>query len=98
MAKGLAKICSWGGYLPLSIQKPKGIEHAQAIATKTMAMPPSILSKPSVSLICLCLIALGTFFGLRENRLAGGRKNHIISIVILAVAAVELYLVWGWRY
>lgn len=98
MAKGAAKFSSWAGYLPLALEEPDGIGHAQAITAETLAQPEHLLPKTAVALISISLLALFTAFGFRENSLRGGKSSRARILPILAIASVECYLLWGWGF
>lgn len=98
MAKGLAKISSWGGYLPWALEKPLGVENAQAIAAKTLAAPPHLISKQVVAILAIILVVAFAYLGLREKRLTDKKPSHVLTLLILGVALAELYLVWGWGF
>jgi hypothetical protein len=44
LAKGLAKLSSWGLYLPLALKEPSGVDAAEAIINRSMPQPGSIVS------------------------------------------------------
>ena len=96
MAKGLAKIGSWGGYLPLALQEPTGTEHALAITAGDLSKPGSILPMAAVSVVGLIVIVAMSYFALRESRIADSatHRGRIAPIVLVAMASV--FLVIGW--
>ncbi len=98
MAKGLVKVSSWGGYLSLVLQESTGVQHAAAIASKSMSEPPHLFSWWAVSIIALCLIPAMTCFGVRESLKADAEGHCSRILPNLSVAVFQLFLVYGWRF
>lgn len=98
MAKGLAKIASWGGYLPMAIKEPQGAETALAITAGTMGKPASMLPMDVVSVLSLFLLVTMAYFSLRESRLADTdtHKSRVPSILLATFASA--YLIFGWGF
>ncbi len=98
MAKGLAKIASWGSYLPMAINEPQGAETARAITAGTMEKPASLIPMGVVSVLSLFLLVMMAYFSLRESRLADPdtHKSRVPSILLVTFAAA--YLVFGWGF
>jgi hypothetical protein len=96
MGKGLAKVSSWGGYLPGAIREPMGVHNSQALAAKTIPPPTSLLSLPLVSIIGFLLLAVAVWLGIRETRLAESRGYGKRAVPIILLGAFYLFLVAGW--
>ncbi len=98
MAKGLAKIASWGGYLPMSLKEPRGTETALAITSGSLEKPGPLTPIVVVSVLSLLLLAIMTYFSLRESRLADPdtHKSRVPSIFIAALASG--FLIFGWGF
>jgi hypothetical protein len=96
MAKGLAKFTSWVGYLPGAARDPWGADTAQAIDSRSMSPPAAILPMWLVALLGLVLIGTGTYFALREARLADPVGSPRLRLPILMVAVAFALLVCGW--
>ena len=96
MAKGLAKIVSWGGYLPGAIREPMGVQNSQAFAAKTIPPPASLLSLPVVSIIGCLLLAAAVWLAIRETRLAENRGHGRRAVSIVVLGVFYLFLVAGW--
>ena len=97
MAKGLAKIASWGGYLPLALRNPDGRDSAAAITSGAVTKPAHLLPLPAVSIIGLVLLAAMIVYALRESRLADEttHRTRIASILVLGFASAFLVCGWG---
>jgi len=98
MCKGLAKVVSWVGFLPLAIRDPIGTETALAIHAKTAPQPAVVLSMPVVSLLSMLLVAAGAWFALRELRLAQPETHRRFRVPVAMVTACCLLLVYGWGF
>ena len=96
MAKALAKVASWGGYLPLVFSDPLGLETARAIAEGTAATPARLLPMWLVSTVATVLIVVMTAFAVRESRLADPSTHRTRLAVILSVGLAAAFLTFGW--
>jgi polyferredoxin len=98
MAKGLAKLVSWGGYLPSALQAPTGTDAAVAITAGAMDKPAALLPLPIVSEVSLILLAAMAYFGVRESRLAdpATHKSRVPSLVLATAASG--FLIYGWGF
>jgi hypothetical protein len=98
MAKGLAKINSWGGYLPMAVKEPRGTETALAITAGTMDKPASLIPMVVVSVLGLLLIAMMGYYSLRESRVADAETHKSRVPLILLAALASAFLVFGWGF
>jgi hypothetical protein len=96
MAKGLAKIASWGGFLPGALHDPMGTDTAIAISSGVLEGPERLLAMPQVSAAAVLLIATAGFFAVREARLADAGTARRLAAPVLAVAAGFGLIVLGW--
>jgi len=98
MCKGLAKVVSWVGFLPLAARDPMGVDTAQAISVKTLPQPASILPMVVVSLLAMLLVMTAAYFSVRELRLAQGEKHRRYRVPVLVVTSCFLFIVFGWGF
>jgi polyferredoxin len=97
LCKGLAKMTSWIGFLPLAARDPIGAETARRLAAKTMPAPAAILPMATVSVVAIVLVLTAAWFALREVRLAQGESHHY-RVPVLALAGCFLFIVLGWGF
>ncbi len=98
MAKGLAKFVTWAGFLPIAAGDPSGVESGRMLAAKTLASPPDLLPMTAVSVTSIVLVLAGTYFALREFRLAQGTAHRSYQLPTLILASGLLFLVFGWGF
>jgi hypothetical protein len=96
MAKGLAKLASWAGYLPLALGEPGGLEHATAIASGTVAPPQHLLPMSVIAAVGCALLLLMGYYSLRESRLADESTHSSRIPAVLLTELLSLFLVLGW--
>ena len=96
MAKGLAKVASWGGYLPFVLRDPMGDETALMLSDKTLSAPSPIVSMTVVWPVSALLILVMILFAIRESRLADPSTHSARIPAILVVGLASLFLVIGW--
>jgi len=96
MAKGVAKFMSWGGYLPGALRDPLGAETVLKLSDGSTQLPAVLLAMPWVSAVSVALIAVATFFALREARLANPARAGRLAMPILAVAVCFGLIALGW--
>jgi len=58
LAKALAKTTSWGGFLPLALADPRGLETYRAIAGHSLPEPAALLGLTAIGWIMLISLAL----------------------------------------
>ena len=96
MAKGLAKVASWGGYLPGAFSDPGGQATALAITAGELEFPKAILAKAWIGGIGLVLIAIATLFALREARLVKTTSSRRLVVPIVGISIAYAAVVAGW--
>jgi hypothetical protein len=98
MAKGLAKLSSWLGFLPYAASDVAGIETVQAITNKALPTPTPLLPLAIVAVIGVILLSVGLFFALRETKLSHQQayRAYLLPQFILAVGFV--LIVCGWAF
>ena len=97
MAKGVAKLSSWGGFLPGALSETDGAETAVGIAAGTTPPPQPLLSSTFVTVGAVALIVVGTAFAIREARLTDARTARRLApaVLLLGLAAGAIALGWG---
>jgi polyferredoxin len=98
MAKGLAKIASWGGYFPMALREPTGRQTALAITEEVLDKPDPLMSLTVVSVISLILLAAMAYFSLRESRLADPSTHMSRVPALLLATIVSAFLIFGWGF
>jgi polyferredoxin len=98
MAKGLAKLTSWGGYLPMVLKNPGGAETALAIEAGTMDKAGPLMPAVLVSALGLLLLATMGLFSFRESRLADPETHPSRAPSILLATLASAFLVFGWGF
>jgi len=98
MCKGLAKVASWAGFLPLSVQDPKGVDTAIGLGAKTIPQPASLLPMSVVSATAVLLVLTGAYFALRELRLTYPETGRRYRPALVTLAACFVFIVFGWGY
>jgi hypothetical protein len=96
LAKGLAKLSSWSGFLPFAINNPNGIQTALEISTGQMPQPAPLLSLAAVSLFSGLFVLAAIGFALRELRLRQISQFGGIAFSILLLGAGSVFLITGW--
>lgn len=98
MAKGLAKFTSWISFLPYAVKDPSGIKTASEITSKIISQPAPILFMPFVSIIGIMLIIAGTYFGIREARLANPETYRQRLVPKFMVSILFIFIIAGWEF
>lgn len=98
LSKGLAKFVSWAPFLPRALREPNGLGTAKALVAKTMPAPAAFLGLSTVAIVCLGLVSVSMFCGIREHRLAHGRDRRYRweTLAVFALAAVFALIIAGW--
>ena len=97
-AKAAAKVTSWGGFLPLSIRDPQGIETLQRLSGNTLASPASLLGLSLLGWVMLVFTVVMAWKAWRWSRqvppesLIGARAG-LAGVAILFSAVL---IVWVW--
>lgn len=98
LCKGLAKVVSWIGYLPLAASDPLGVETARSLTGNPAAQPPSLLPMAAVSMMAMLLVLAGAYFGVRELRLAQPDAHRRFRVPVVALAVSFMLVVFGWGF
>ncbi len=98
LCKGLAKVVSWAGFLPLALHDPNGTNTALGLSAKTIPQPASLLPMFVVSAMAIVLVLTGAYFALREARLANPETHGRYRPALIALAACFVFIVFGWGY
>ncbi len=96
LAKAVAKLSSWGGYLPAALRDPAGEETFRAIANQTLASPDRLVD---LSLLGWVMLAGIVIVGWRAWRWAGALPAESVpaaraSFLMTAVLFASVLVVW----
>jgi len=98
VAKALAKLSSWGGFLPLAVRDPAGIDTLHAIAAEAVAAPHSYVAMTMLGwamLFLTVLIACKAWRWAREipTESIAAAKAGLATTAVLFSAVLTI---WGW--
>jgi len=98
LAKSAAKVASWGGFLPLALADPAGVETFQRIGDKALAAPAPWVGLPPLGWAMLILLALVAWRSLRWIREASGEaaRAAYAGLGVTAAFFAATLLVWPW--
>lgn len=98
LAKAIAKMTSWGGFLPLALRDPQGIDTLNRISQHSLLAPSSLLGLSVVGwvmLISLLFIALRAWrikLDDRAESLVAARTGLVVSSLMFT----SVLTVWIW--
>jgi polyferredoxin len=98
LAKAAAKVASWGGYLPLALRDPAGMDTFHLIANHTLSTPSGLLGLSVVGWAMLFLIVMIAWRALRWARqvppeFLSGTRAGLGGAFIFFTAVLG---VWAW--
>jgi hypothetical protein len=94
LAKAVAKVAAWGGFLPIAVGDPKGVETFRAITDHTLITPPGLLGLSIVGwmmLFATCLIAWRALHWVRdipEDSLPAVRSALVATFILFTSVLV----------
>jgi polyferredoxin len=92
LAKALAKLSSWGGFLPLALRDPRGLDTLRALAVGEQGSPGSIVALSTVGALTLAsVVALAVWSWARgrgPGATAAGRTGVAVTAALWAVVLV----------
>jgi hypothetical protein len=98
LAKAAAKVAAWGGFLPLALHDPRGVDTLRALAAGSVATPAMAVTLPVVGWVMLVLIAVMAWKAWRwarqmpaESTVAAGAGLAGAALVFSAILTV-----WCW--
>lgn len=86
LAKALAKLASWGGFLPLALRDPRGLDTLGALGAKALPAPGPLVPLSVVGALVLCGLAALAVWSWRRQRTGA----HVVAgrAGVLATAAL----------
>ncbi|MBM3499253.1 MAG: hypothetical protein FJX74_11355 [Armatimonadetes bacterium] len=98
VAKAAAKVSSWGGYLPMALREPRGLETLRAIVDHAVEPPGALLGLPALGWVMLAGVALVAWRSCGWVRHAvpeGVRAATVGALVPAAFFAAALVAWWA---
>jgi ferredoxin len=98
LAKAVAKISSWSGFLPVAITDPRGLETFNRLSSKTLPFPDPILSLPILGWVMLVVLVLVFWRGWGWAREAAGESLISARTGLVTVSAFYASVLVLWPY
>ncbi|NUM37375.1 MAG: 4Fe-4S binding protein [Candidatus Brocadiae bacterium] len=98
IAKALAKISAWSGFVPLAWNDPHGLDTLHRITNHTLAAPSGLVGLPIIGWIMLVLII---WIGWRSLRSLQQMPSEFlpasrVSLITTAILFTSVLAVWAW--
>jgi len=88
LAKAVAKVAAWGGFLPTALRDPRGVESLQRIADGTLASPAKLLDIPVIGAAMLILTGIMAWRSWHVSRRLEPESAPAVQIGLVGSAAV----------
>lgn len=97
LAKAVAKMSSWGGFLPLSLRDPQGLETYRQLADQSISAPAAILGLTILGWVMLVATLVIAWRALRWSRQvsADSAMAAKVGLVVAAVLFSSVLTVWA---
>jgi len=97
MAKGLAKLVSWAGFLPGAVRDTSGVDTIIGISSKDIPIPSSVMPLSIVSFISIALVIAGMYIPYREERLTNPVNYYRTRVPVLLLGIFFIVIIAGWK-
>jgi hypothetical protein len=97
LAKAVAKISAWGGYLPLSLRDPRGLDTLRHLADRSLAAPAAMVGLTVVGWVMLALVLVIAWRALRWARQVPAETHRAARVGLAGAAAlfIAVLIVWA---
>ena len=98
LAKAAAKLTSWGGFLPLALRDPQGLETIRQLSEHSLAAPASMFGLTMLGWVMLAVILVIAWKAWRWARqipaeaVAAARAGLVGALLLFS----SVLVVWGW--
>ena len=98
LAKAAAKLGAWGGFLPLAIRDPQGVETLRRIIGQSVTPPPPLLGLTVIGWVLLTLILVIGWRAWRWTRQVPAESGPAMraGLVGASLLFVPVLTVWSW--
>jgi polyferredoxin len=96
LAKAVAKISSWGGYLPLSLRDPRGVDTLRHFADRSLSAPTALVGLTVVGWVMLALVLVIAWRALRWARQTPAEANTAARVGLAGAAALFTAVLTIW--
>jgi len=98
LAKAVAKLSSWGGFVPLAVKDPQGLETFRRIADDTIVAPSHLLELPMIGWVMLVVLVV---IGWRSRRWFSEAAAESLPAARAGFAVVAVFFclvlgTWPW--
>jgi polyferredoxin len=94
VAKALAKLSSWGGFLPLAVRDPRGLDTLGALDAGHRAAPGPMVALSTVGALTLAGVAALALWSWRRARRAGSTAAGRAGVAVTAALWTSVLVVW----
>lgn len=94
LAKALAKLSSWGGFLPLAVRDPRGLDTLAALEAGQRAAPGPIVALSTVGALTLAGVAALALWSWRRARRDGSTAAGRAGVAVTAALWTSVLVVW----
>lgn len=98
LAKAVAKLTSWGVYLPLALRDPHGLDTLSQVADGSLAAPAALLGLTAVGAASLALIPIAAWWALRRAWLMPAASIAAARVGSAAAAALFSAALAAWTW
>jgi polyferredoxin len=98
LAKALAKGCSWGGFLPLALAAPTGMENFQRIQTQSLTLPSELIGLPAVGWVMLMTVAalFWRSWSWSKEAVPESLTAARTGLVTATLSVASILMIWPW--
>jgi polyferredoxin len=96
LAKALAKVGSWGGYLPQALRDLRGLDTLRRLADPATAAPESLWTLSAVGWTMLLGLVLVAVQGVRGRRFAPASERVATTVGMTVVGCVYVAILAAW--
>lgn len=93
-AKAMAKVTSWGGFLPLAVRDPRGLETLRQLAEGSVSAPSKAIGLPVLGGAMLAVLLYVGITSVRWTRHAQNRGAVNVGLVAAGVLFGGVLMVW----
>ncbi len=96
LAKAVAKVSSWGGFLPFSLRDPRGLDTYHQLADGSLSAPTALIGLSITGWVMLALVAVITWRAIAWSRQVPAESTMAVRIGLAGAAALFTSILTVW--